>query len=690
MKLTFTPLWLAVLMTGFAACNDFDDAVDAGCERNAPWCLDGAEDAGPSDGGADDAGTDAGISDAGSDPDVNETDLDAGACIGRGGWCWRYPSALGVMDVTAIWGRTDMDLYVAGAAGVIAHWDGTRFEQLPFAPALEADDEPTIRIIEPRGSGFLIGGEDMSLWVTNDGGVRLTNSDVFHRWNASTAMDGTVRVLRANTGDLDVVSPAGLVTRVERNWALVDSTEAFIFHAGEAHFATTSSDAGARMQRSDGGFAMMDLTGAPLIDARPTRFALFEGKPVMLFTDGRALQYDAPDSWLELPRFDFGAWIPETHAFHETDAGFEWWAAGQDMQLKLWSSQGPPRTFGTGRSFARASWMSPAGNYWAVGGGGRVLRVNSAEFQAMDLASPEGPNANDLAVDGDDVVVAGDEQVVWVRDATHTWQRLQSISYSNRAAAVRAGRACLVDGEGLVVCSPMSAPAFNDVEYEIPLAELDGGVGADNFSLRGGGIGIWRDGLVRASVGGVVAFEAANGDWTAYNLHRGTVTTDLVAVDGGAWVATGSRQSGTDAIANGRVTHVQLDGTQTDCPMPAPALTGGVYGLAKDRAGGVLAAGQGWAGFCRIDGTYEPLNLNGLPSSAFYMSVYLDVKGGVWLLTRSGVVYRRDPSRTMFERSRSPMTWSDTSSLAAVRITGTPQAVWVGVGPGGVLRKPLP
>lgn len=666
--------FVCLLLLALSACRDFDLRLEQVC-ANAPWCVDGGEV---------DAGFDGG--EGGGGGSLSPLPLRDAGCIGLGAWCWESPSPLGMSDLAFVVGTSDTDVYVTGGGGLIAHWDGRTWRQVDFEPALESPVEPTIRVLQPRGEGYLVAGEAMSVWVSGDGGwARLPMSQVDHRFGVA-ATDAGVYLLRNSSPNVDLVRANGTVATFTRP-DLVDSTEAIVFHEGELYFAVHRSVGGSGIQFYDGGFATLQLLGGE-ITGTPTRFAMLQGKPVMLFTDGRAVQWQDATAWRELPPFETGGWIPEAHAFHEVGGGYEWWVGGQGMEIKYRGERpGMPITYGEGSSFVRAGWMSPSGRFWAVGGNGRVERVGSSDPAYEDLGSLAGPPIKDLAVDGEFGAAAGDQGVFWLRTAAG-WTRATTSVDAPVGVDVQGDRFCFVNFEGVVWCSPVSTPSPVEV-YAIDLVALDGGATGATTALRGGGMGIAANGRLRASVGGVVAIEDDDGGWLTANPGLGGITTDLVPTDDGAWVATATLRPSGQYVSQGHVTF--FDGqTFQACPLPGDAVNGGVYALAAADGGNVLAAGQGWLGLCSSTGAYQPMALSGTENGSVFTSVFLDARGTVWLLTQSGVVYRRAAGASTFTRDRTPLGWSVTSALDAVRITGDASSLWVGVGAGGVLRRPLP
>lgn len=683
-----------VMAAAAAGCLDFDqqlaDACDAGRWPGECGPATGggtSTGGGTTTGGGSTTGGGDGVTGGGSATGGGAA-MDGGSdagCIGRGAWCWEAPSRLGAMELNAIWGRSETEVYVAGGGGALLLWDGVTWRQLPFAPDMVEEGEAVVRVLQPRGDGLVLAGDRMRLYVPNASGAWTPTSVLANRWSGST-LDDTTTVLRGDlngAGTLDTVSPTATVTTTST--VPVDGIfEAVLRHDSGVYLAFSSPD-GAGMQLDDGGLAVLHLDGG-FISGSPTTFATLGGRPVMLFTDGRALGLEADGSWRELPRFPLQGPQPQTHQFIEhDDGGVDWWATGQSLSLFLNQNFGGTSVeLGTpGPEWGRASWVSPQGQLWAVGASGRVVRARGTTPDTLDeLGSLPDGVMDDLDVDGDTVIAVGERGVRWVR-SNGVWTRSEDATGGTAyGVAISGGRWCTVHHNRVRCAASLTA---NPMTARL-ISVLDGGTPAG--SVRAGVVRFSPDGRLRAGVGGAVTFQLRDGGWADYAPGLGLITSDMVADDDGAWVAFNQPQGGT-YMRDGVVAYVRENGTVArTCALPTFEALRAVYALARTD-GGVLAAGGGWAGVCGDDGGYAGYDLSLLPGPTF-TSVFEDEHANRWLLAIDGRVYRSDAGEETFSRDRAPASWSATATPAAVRITGGGGRLYVGIGHGAVMQRPVP
>lgn len=132
--------WMFVaVLTLLGGCLPFDDAF-ARCVREGR-CVD---DAGVRDGGSPDGSTD-GSPDAGSDGG-NDAGRPDGGCVPKpvetscaGEWCEVYATG-GSQPLSAVHGFSPTDVWVAGAYGFIAHWDGCDWTPYSLPDEAHIDD----------------------------------------------------------------------------------------------------------------------------------------------------------------------------------------------------------------------------------------------------------------------------------------------------------------------------------------------------------------------------------------------------------------------------------------------------------------------------------------------------------------------------------------------------------------------
>ena len=643
-----------------SACRDFDARLDAGCENGAAWCRD-----------------------AGDAPDGGQT-FDAGApfthctmpvdtdCIGQGAWCWERPSPLGLTDVASIWGRADDDFFIAGSGGVIAHWNGANWQHVAVSLPLDGPTryEPRVHVVLCREQGFVLAGDAMAVHFQADGGWQRTG-DSIRRFSASRLGD-SVALLRDTSSEVELLRPRGPLQLVTRPPDGARRASSVLLLDDGPHLAFKNDDE-AGIWLPDGGDAPLSLTRGPLNEA-PLQFFSVGGVPTLGFRNGRVLQASGA-GWAEREQLPVSFEVESMGVDDYGDGGLDWWATGQGHRVFHGSHQFNGGELTLQGEFARTSWVTPQRAFIAAGANGRVVRVDD-ERSVTELGSGPEPELRDLAVDGDEVVAVG-QGVFWWRSGGQ-WNRLgDGMGADLRAVTLDEGNACTVDGTGRVACMARGGNAL-----EVTTLSLGPNRAADAW--RGGAIGV-REGDLRATVGGVVGLET-NGTWQQFALDAGSVSVDLVPTSDGAWVALGNPDGSGTYLRDGRVLFVDTSGATVACALPAASGTGGVYSLARTTTG-VWAAGNGWAGKCENGGTYTAMTA--LPPDPFIVSIYEDVQNRVWVVTNDGRVYWRASSASSFTRDRSPGGWSDQTNTLTRRLTGTADTLWLGVGTGGILRRPL-
>lgn len=654
-----------VVSTVVCGCFNFDEQLDAGCARGAKWVECESPDAGDVDSGI-----------TCSAP----VELSSG-CIGQGAWCWENPGPLGVMELNAIWGRDDSDVYVSGGGGAFVHWNGSQWQQVKsFVPDQQDVGEPTVRIIECRADGFLLAGDRMAIYRQRESSWQKLH-DVHDRRSASTLGDVTA-LLRGGTSNVDLVDSTDFV--VKREQSSVGTFVGPVLLLDDGPLLAFWKLSGAGFQKFDGAVSELRLDGGVLLGG-PTTFAKRRGQWVMLFADGRAVELQADGAWLETSPLHAEVQV-EAHVFHElSDGGTDWWATGQGTSaLYLRNGMSMVIEKGVRHEWGRANWMSPAGRYWAVGGCGRVVRAQgSSQTDVEELGSAPDSELRDVVASDDRVVAVGERGVRWVRTGG-TWVRTKEGDNTLRAVAMRGDEYCIIDNLGELACW---ANGTRRVEHQFVALQPDGGSGpAAGAVLGSAGVAYAADGRLRAGIGGVVGFELTDGGWFETSVPDARrITSNLEASGDAVWVVFNETLLGA-RLNNGLVALVKEDGSATPCAIPSGFTGNGVYGLAVT-ASGALVVGDGWLGTCAETGVFTSIPV---PETTLFVDVYEDVNRGTWLLALDGRMYYRAQGATVFTRDRTPASWSATSNENAHRITGNSTRLFVGVGRGGVMSRPLP
>lgn len=636
------PLLSALLLT---ACNDFDRKLDAGCDNDAGWCTRPQEMGGCT------------------------LPIVAG-CVGQGAWCWEQPSSLGLTDVASIWGRSDNDFFIAGSGGVIAHWNGNAWQRVQVdIPLVDATRyEPRVYVMLCREQGFVLAGDSMAVFLQHDGGWEI-DGDIVRRY-AGSQLGDTVALLQDSSSTVDLITPGRAWRKHEREGRADRTVTSVLLREDGPHLSFTSGN-GSGIWLPDGGDATLALRNG-MLDSSPLDFSSLRGTPIIGFRDGRVLQAEG-SGWSELAKLDVPFVAEAIVAATYDDGGVDWWATGSGNRVFHASYDvGADEVYVRTSEFARTAWLTPSKNFISVGANGRVVQVTPLR-RITELGSRPEPELRDLAATDDEVVAIAQGVTWWRYD--DAWHRLEHTDgYARRGVALRDGEACTVDAEGRVV-------ALTKTGESNELFRLDAG---SDDAVRGGAVGV-SEGELRVTVGGVVGIETTNG-WKQFSLNAGTVSIDLVPTSDGAWVAVATPEGSGSDVVNGRVVFVDEAGTTIECQLPTAATTGGIYSLART-SNGVLAAGRGWAGKCDVAGNY--VALTPLPPMPSFVAIYEDAVRTTWLVTNDGRVYSRRMGTSVFSRDRSPGGWSDQTNIVTHRLTGNSTSLWLGVGTGGVMRRPL-
>lgn len=641
-----------------AGCLNFDALLDAGCSADASWaeCRVTRDDAGPEDAGVD----------AGDGP------LDGGFCSSSG-WCWENPALPGAVDLFAVWGTSDTDVWAAGSGGAVLRFNGTRWWKVDVSLAPDASfntPEAVVRAVSIDDAGVAwVVGEDMAIIGFSRDGVR--------RLGASRS-----RIAAATWGGATWFLTPDDVERLR----LGETAMTTVPLAGNNLLALTANEGGAFVaydQVAPDNAAVRSVTSmvaTPLSTPAMTRveyprnFARRGGHEVLLCANGDAFESGAGGAWDWV-----GQAVPSATLRHHAidalaDGGARWWFAGDDGVLA--STEGALDAgvvlYTTGGGMLRSSWVSPSGHHWAVGSAG-VVYETTPDGAAVARGAPLDYDLLDVAVNGAQVVAVGRGGVTLTRTSTGDWARAQDpAAVDLRAVALGPLGVCTLDLFGVVLCSAVGS-------WDSGAMQADGGIFP--VGQRGSGAIAQRsDGGAVMGLGTTVA-TYTSGAWSVLDagLTRDNLS-DLALTPTGFAIAVNAGEP--DALSNGAVV-IFAGGARTavcDPPGAAP-----IFGLARV-AQGVMVVGPGVVGECSADGQFTAVSV---PLQRAWVSGWVDAEGGWWLLDDSGFVLRR-PAEGSWQRERLPLGGSGLDGPATTRIVGDDDELYVVGKSGTVLRRRFP
>lgn len=614
--------------------------------------------------------------------DAGTRQLPVEACIGRDGWCWLAPK-IGGNDLYAIWGTSDQDVFVAGTGGTLLHWNGLVWRQVatPSAPlATLSAPEPAWLALAVTSSGVAwLGGEQSPLYSLSPAGVFTLERTAANR--VSAASDGS---------EVFVVNRSTMPHRLERTGGIDEEFQGIVAPARKVMatqgtaWVTFYEDTNVWNYAAPFNLAP-SLTSAAAVDALTS----FRDRP-WVATTNQELFFNDGSGWQPGGRTAARYNLINFVERNGTDIEL-WGGAFGGMNLLTFDGGIAQVVVNQNDSFDWffASWVSPEGTLWLAGGGGRVVRIpvspRPASFFEVGRSTLEG-YVYDVSANEQRVVVGMQGGKVWKRELLvdgGTPSAYQVLATGGVPIAVRATASSffVVDEQGCV-----SENGQNDV-WCVP-------AGARATVARSAGIDVDSSGRVWASIGGRVTrgAPASSGTQQQWQFAPWNHTADVLAVNGGAWVALNAVPDITYGdVRDGSVMFVPEDGGTTLCSPGDPSV--GVYGLSRSLDGSVLVAGEGVLGRCAANGTWLPETP---PDPALaYVSLYESVDGRLWALTESGELFERAAVGGAWLRERLPLGSAESSPGTRAgprsrRLTGNSRGLYIGTGSGGVLWKPLP
>jgi hypothetical protein len=683
-------LVVGLVLASGAACLDFDARVEAGCDLDAPWeeCDAGTGGGGMMGGGGGTTGGGGGTTGGGG----GTTGGDGGTTGGGGGtldagsrsaWRWENPRPLGGNDLLAIW-NTGGELWVAGAGPSVARYTGTTWvdesHRLPELATSVDQNMPCVlaAAVSDAGDVWLAGSRLGLVGLLSDGGTRHVTSRGWDHVAAASDHGVTVFLRNESAVELDylLADGGGTTTRL----SLPSATE--LRYVGLTPSATwvsylVNSTAWVRSAQADASVQLVLGDGGSCHHV--SAFARLGERLVLTCNEDAALQLTDAGRWEEVPFVTPRAPVL-THRFHELpDGGLVWWLAGMGGFVDRIDPDGQYTQLTT-RYFGDtyASWLSPEGNFWFVGGGGRVASAaaGASPDDIVEHGAVPQPQLDirDLALRGDQAFAGGHSGDVWTRDASAGTWAYGKLGYVtlNAVALHPNGERCTLNEAAELHCE-------NQLIHSLGTVTPDGGF-QPPFDRRGAGLAIADDGTFRLAIGNTMAMQLADGGWLTGPLtdNRDHVSQVLATPDG-MWVASNvSTQQ--YSVGSGAVQHFGFGGNGLACRFP-----GAVFGIAA-LDGGVLVVGRDQVQTC-FGGATNSLDV---PPGEDWVSVWIDATGTWWLLGNSGRVLRRAPGAGAWSREPAPLGPTPWAFPQSTRILGNAREVFI-VGAGGsILRRPLP
>lgn len=656
-------LFLLSLVT-LSGCLNFDALLDAGCASDAAWaeCRGGA---------------DAGVVFGG----------DGGFCSSSG-WCWENPSLPGAVDLFAVWGTSDTDVWVAGSGGTVLRFNGTRWWQpdvvLNSEPFSLIQPEAAVRavVIDDAGVAWLA-GESMPVVGLRPGGVTRVGS-VANRISAAT-YGGRSYFLPAGSSPFSIEQLQGgtLSSQPVPSATGVDNLLSITANGSGALIAYDRSSPNGAQVFSLASMAATTLTTPAMTEVRtPRNFTRHGDVEALVCSNGDAFESTGGTTWSYVGQVQMpGGQDLRTHAHSQlADGGSRWWFAGSQGDIVSTEgalTSGLVQYQGTLSSILQSSWVSPSGHFWAVGSAGAVVEVSPS-----GLVTTRGALADtllvDLAFNGSKAVAVGRGGVMLTREAqSRTWSRRVATAQSDLCAVSLGSQGtCTVDLGGEVVCDEVSVFTLNALRS-------DGGL---FFGGERGGCAIAQRPDGGAVVGRGNSFGVySSGVWSPFDA--GVVLNDHLAelLLTPAGFAAAVNQT---ADVNGSLTPVagavitwEGAGPRV-CNSPAAP----ILGMART-ATGFLVVGPDFAGECTSStGTVMSVSV----PRGQWVSAWVDPSGTWWILDTSGIVLRRPAGMGSWLRERLPLGPSGLDGPEMVRITGTANELFVLGKSGTVLRRLLP
>ena len=407
---------LGALAVGLAAaCIDFDRKL-GDCAAGVGVC---ARDGGETDGGDVDGGVVDGGGLDGGEPDAGPL----GFCFD--GWCWVHPRPFGD-ELRAIAGTSGGDLWVAGAAGIVAHWDGGSWADLRVPATLDQRYavSGTIETLVLDDGGVVVAGMGLLpwRWGPDDGGtwtaepyVRRGSSTDWRSFHQIRGSGGTlVGVGGRASGVLVAVRSAEGWT--EQNLALLGEARAVNTESGDPLMAVELSDHGA-LYSLDGGRVPAAYDAGPDLEVV---YAMWGQPDAGLWLAGRR-------AFLAL--FDGGTIYPEPRLSNEAHAGH--WVPGLGKNVTV--GAGGIINEGLAGAFGQALvdlmpqpspdlndvWFDPGGSLGlAVGTSATLLQRDVDGWRAHDVAYGR---SRQLYNDLDAIAVTNGRVFVGGNDALKAW-----------------------------------------------------------------------------------------------------------------------------------------------------------------------------------------------------------------------------------------------------------------------------
>lgn len=342
-----------------AACLDFDTSI-AQCRAGGGPCAGSGGAGGGSAGGGGGGAADAGP-------------------ICFNGFCWLNPTPTGD-DFTAVGGTSEDDVWVGGAAGLVLHWDGRRWEPRRLgAPPQPSTGENMVFTVLCTASETLIAGAQLAprLW-TGTG------------WSNEAFTPGSSYGVRQ------------------------------LVAAGGSPLAVGGTDRGVLLARRTGGSGLTGWTVSLTEDGGEATAATDEPDPVVAITWGGGAQQSAALRFLDggtlttLPSVGYGV-TALTHM-----GGADFWVGGTPGLYRVVGADAGD-DLDPGTYYAHGVWL-PQANASVLVTSGDLIREGRDSLTGTTINLP-GAGYNDVwaAPDGGAVIAVGPGGLVVRRAGPGAW-----------------------------------------------------------------------------------------------------------------------------------------------------------------------------------------------------------------------------------------------------------------------------
>jgi hypothetical protein len=586
------------------------------------------------------------------------------------------------VNLHAVWGTADDDVWVAGAGRTLAHWNGERWiderSRLPLASnaPLLAEESVVLGQARTLDGGLWFAAQPQPLQAASDGSLILvtpprpggTNVDlpvaVAARGQSAWILTGKGEVYRP--GQSGVEMQLSTIAGTYAATAFLPTTDG-CFLLAVSRYSPTSEVV---IARCDGGVTPVAYEDGGAYPQPIRAMATAEGGYVA--GGGMSDIFASTDGVVWTRRSAASEVTPDhstNHILSFSDGGR--WFLGQEGQI--FDLDGALVRAPSGRDLL-AAWISPQGTVWAVGEAGTVIFKEAGASDWTSVGLGEVGLLGSLFVDESHQVAAGRGGVVLKRNASGGWESIVPngmvtedvmvsawASPSGRVALGAASGRFWYDARGGV----RNSPAFSADVYVW---------GADEGAIfLGNGMKIWTSDSAGATI---PLLDLISG--TITGIHGRSRDQIFTAHDLGV---------SESALVRGRISDLTLGGdsgvwnsTLVDLPQPPTDVSVTSHSVWVSGRRSMIGFVDG-----SLDGGAFQSEWSGQPDNLVFTSVWASEDGGVWVLTDHGAVLRRTGPKT-WVRER-PGYGVTRGAEGLLRIRGNSTDLYL-VGAGGaVLRR---